>query len=473
MSGRGKYLGAVIRVLLWMIPCFFIAGESSAQQIYTIKNGKMYVELGKKLDDRELEDFITRFHLKDLALKKLIREGFRDSAELAGWEIVVNNGSVVTLTKSLVSADDMRDPVARLLLTGEDFSYDVQYPAISNQVKYGFNKFRDKPQFAVSDSMVTFYLKGHREAREVMLTGSFNDWQPDRLKMQKVDSGWIYDMKLTPGKYWYKFIVDGLWQVDQDNRLSENDGKGNTNSVFFMPNTFFRLKGHLQAKRVILSGSFNEWKEKEIEMHRGADGWTVPVYLAEGTHTYRFIVDKNWMEDPGNSEKLPNEFGEYNSKIAIGKPHTFSLPGYHEAKRVSLAGSFNGWKQQELWMSRTAGGWELPYVLGPGNYAYRFFVDGRPAGDQLTLVLQPNYTFQLAGFDNARAVFLAGDFNNWDPGSLPMKRENGKWVLPVHLSRGKHLYKFIIDGKWLIDPVNPLWEQNEHQTGNSVLWIEQ
>jgi hypothetical protein len=53
-----------------------------------------------------------------------------------------------------------------------------------------------------------------------------------------------------------------------------------------------------------------------------------------------------------------------------------------------------------------------------------------------------------------------------------MKKENGGWIFTAHLSPGKHLYKFIVDGKWIIDPANKLWEQNEYGSGNSVLWIE-
>ena len=69
-------------------------------------------------------------------------------------------------------------------------------------------------------------------------------------------------------------------------------------------------------------------------------------------------------------------------------------------------------------------------------------------------------------------IYVAGDFNNWSPNTFVMKKEGDEWVLKVHLSAGKHLYKYVVDGKWIIDPANKLWEQNEHNTGNSVLWIE-
>jgi len=89
------------------------------------------------------------------------------------------------------------------------------------------------------------------------------------------------------------------------------------------------------------------------------------------------------------------------------------------------------------------------------------------------LVIDPNYTFKLKGFTEAKNVFLAGDFNHWDPKAYAMKKEGDVWIFPVHLSVGKHLYKFIVDNKWIIDPSNPLWEQNEYDNGNSVLWIEE
>jgi hypothetical protein len=135
-------------------------------------------------------------------------------------------------------------------------------------------------------------------------------------------------------------------------------------------------------------------------------------------------------------------------------------------------------------MKKNSTGWELPYVLGPGNYEYQFIVDGQrmpdPANPPLTrngdkdksvLILGPNYTFHLKGYENATNVFLAGEFNDWSTNSLAMKKDDNGWSFTVHLSEGKHLYKFIVDDKWIIDPFNKLWEQNEYNTRNSVLWI--
>lgn len=462
--------------------CFHMnlfAQDSS--KVCTVQDGKMIIKIGNDLSEKELDTFIEQFDLKHLALKQFLRNGFGDSIRKHGWEILVKNKTGLTIAKPLGMAD-ITDPAGRILFSADMPPVDVLFPVVSSSVRFGYNRLRNK-NFVIRDSMVRFFLRGNTEASKVVLAGSFSNWNPEELLMTKTDSGWIRDVKLTPGKYWYKFVVDGHWTVDTDNRTNENDGQGNTNSVFYYTNTLFQLKGYSNAKKVFLAGSFNGWNGKDLAMIRTADGWELPMYLADGTHTYRFVVDKEWMADPGNPLQLPNEYNDFNSVISIGPSYLFKLDGYPDAKKVIVSGSFNGWRDEELFMRKTASGWELPYVLSAGNHEYKFIVDGRSIADPgkpdnaigknvTYLVINPNYTFRVKGFESAKKVFLAGDFNYWNPNSLPMRKEGDEWVVTVHLSKGKHLYKFIVDGKWIIDPGNKLWEQNEHHTGNSVLWIE-
>lgn len=486
MNTRASHTGHTARngfILLVLVLFAGMISDAQPPKVYTIRNGNMHIELGKQLKEASLDSFIRQFDLQGLALKQFIATGFDDSLKKYGWRITVNTPTTCVITKPLVAAEDINNVAYKAIVAGKAHSFDVLFPAVSNSVVLGYNRFRNKFPFRAQDSMVTFFLRNNLNASKVMLAGSFNDWRPDALAMTRTDSGWIAQVKLGPGKYWYKFIRDGNWMTDNDNRITENDGLGNTNSVFYKTNRVFRLEGFTNARRVYLAGSFNNWAERDLEMVRTSTGWELPVYLAEGTHTYRFIVDGRWMADPGNSDRLPNEFNDYNSVVRIGKPHLFKLDGYTDAKKVVLTGSFNKWRKDELFMKKTATGWELEYVLGPGNYEYRFVADNREFTDPAVitadpngnsyLVLQPNYTFRLKGFDKAKKIYLAGDFNNWSPNSYAMKREGDEWVFTVHLSPGKHLYKFVVDGKWIIDPANKLWEQNEHNTGNSVIWIEE
>jgi 1,4-alpha-glucan branching enzyme len=53
---------------------------------------------------------------------------------------------------------------------------------------------------------------------------------------------------------------------------------------------------------------------------------------------------------------------------------------------------------------------------------------------------------------DAREVFLTGDFNDWDPSSHPMKRQvDGAWTIQVPLTHGHHHYRYIVDGKPMLD----------------------
>ncbi len=53
----------------------------------------------------------------------------------------------------------------------------------------------------------------------------------------------------------------------------------------------------------------------------------------------------------------------------------------------------------------------------------------------------------------AKVVHLAGDFNDWHPTAHPMKRQpDGNWLLQVELNHGHHHYRFVVDGKAVLDP---------------------
>ena len=50
------------------------------------------------------------------------------------------------------------------------------------------------------------------EAKEVFLTGDFNQWDIQSLPMKRDKEGiWKLKTPLTPGRYEYKFYVDGNW----------------------------------------------------------------------------------------------------------------------------------------------------------------------------------------------------------------------------------------------------------------------
>ena len=79
--------------------------------------------------------------------------------------------------------------------------------------------------------------------------------------------------------------------------------------------------------------------------------------------------------------------------------------------------------------------------------------------------------FKLAGHADASRVYLAGSFNQWREKELSMIRVKDEWILSIPLAGGKHHYKFIVDGKWITDPDNPVIEDDGFGIKNSVLFV--
>lgn len=53
---------------------------------------------------------------------------------------------------------------------------------------------------------------------------------------------------------------------------------------------------------------------------------------------------------------------------------------------------------------------------------------------------------------DARSVYVAGSFNDWDTKALPLKKyRDGTWRAKIDLPIGRHEYKYFIDGAWAQD----------------------
>ncbi len=72
----------------------------------------------------------------------------------------------------------------------------------------------------------------------------------------------------------------------------------------------------------------------------------------------------------------------------------------------------------------------------------------------------------------AKAVCIAGSFNNWRPqASDMMKLADGRWVKELTLNPGQYEYRFVVDGVWMTDPVCPDTVPNPFGERNSVLTV--
>ncbi|MCK5014453.1 MAG: AAA family ATPase [Candidatus Omnitrophica bacterium] len=72
------------------------------------------------------------------------------------------------------------------------------------------------------------------------------------------------------------------------------------------------------AKSVYVTGSFNDWSLDDGCRLKETDGqWEVYIPLKAGFYKYQFIVDGVWKEDPNNSRRERNSFGDINSLIEV------------------------------------------------------------------------------------------------------------------------------------------------------------
>ena len=79
----------------------------------------------------------------------------------------------------------------------------------------------------------------------------------------------------------------------------------------------FKLEAS-EAREAILAGDFNSWDLTKHKMKKDNKGrWTKIVTLAPGRYEYKFLVDGQWQNDPGNDQMVPNSFGSLNNILTV------------------------------------------------------------------------------------------------------------------------------------------------------------
>lgn len=88
--------------------------------------------------------------------------------------------------------------------------------------------------------------------------------------------------------------------------------------VLELTNVVFSIKAS-QAKEVFVTGDFNNWSmDSDSRMEHSNGAWKKEVRLIGGkNYRYRFVVDGNWIEDPGNPRKELNPYGSMDSLLQV------------------------------------------------------------------------------------------------------------------------------------------------------------
>ncbi|MFH1259426.1 MAG: isoamylase early set domain-containing protein [Elusimicrobiota bacterium] len=91
-----------------------------------------------------------------------------------------------------------------------------------------------KEQFVQKKRHILFQYRNSRP-KTVSIVGNFNRWDPKAHPMIKgKNNSWEVMIKLDPGEYFYKYVVDGRTIRDPNNPNFVDDGQGGKNSMLIV-----------------------------------------------------------------------------------------------------------------------------------------------------------------------------------------------------------------------------------------------
>ena len=259
----------------------------------------------------------------------------------------------------------------------------------------------------------------------------------------------------------------------------------------------------VSISKVAVAGEFNDWSNNAWSMEKINDSMyqfrkKISDFKDKFDWQFKFVINDHYWAEPTEAKyvvpaksRKGNDLYVYNLRMFTAIPSesgnaTFNLKGFQDAENVVLSGSFNKWNEDVFKMKRNDEGWTITLKLRPDTYYYKFIVDGNwiedpnnpdkvineYGGFNSVVSIEGKITFYLAGYENAQDVVLSGGFNDWSEESYKMIKTDSGWTLTTSLAGGKHHYKFIVDGKWITDPTNPIKEYDGKGNINSVVMVK-
>jgi len=81
-----------------------------------------------------------------------------------------------------------------------------------------------------------------------------------------------------------------------------------------------------------------------------------------------------------------------------------------------------------------------------------------------------NFEYNPSG-KKVKSVQLTGQINDWNPAATPLTFDGSVFKATMMLNPGKYHYQVVVDRKWMLDPANPVKEDNNMGGFNSVLVV--
>ncbi len=177
---------------------------------------------------------------------------------------------------------------------------------------------------------------------------------------------------------------------------------------------------NLMAKNVYIAGNFTQGKK--IKMKRNPYGifyYLQPIVQKAGEtnfeYLYKFYVNGVWQNDPTNSD------------VKIQDNVEFSYFYFDDPEKYHL---------------------DKTEVLEIKNaYQTKFYL--------VEFKVHEKHLKRILNKSNIESVSVVGDFNYWDPHINILKKDsNNVFRFKTYLTPGIHFYNFVVDGEWVLDPLN-------------------
>ncbi len=178
---------------------------------------------------------------------------------------------------------------------------------------------------------------------------------------------------------------------------------------------------NLMVDTVYIAGNFSNWKK--IQMKRNQYGifyWIQPIVYKEDKmitdYYYKYNVNGIWILDPVNDNKRLLGTTEY-SYFYFEDPESHYLDSIVILKKEKFQ-----------------------------DDKYFYLVEFRIHEDQLKRVLNKN---------QINTVSIISNFNYWNSDiNVLIKDEKGVYRFKTYLYSGVYYYNFVVDGEWVLDPLN-------------------
>ncbi|KAL8161539.1 hypothetical protein V2J09_013028 [Rumex salicifolius] len=218
-----------------------IAPNSPTEQIIALHEGNKeeppeMIENSKHSDKYCGDNIRSRLHNIELELSSALGVLRSDSGDIltkvhhkSGSEDYMDLSDELEFKENEIfnARDKLRSLRARLaVLEGK-----VALTRIDNQ------KLRDEKRNMITDShkavqlLRTTCVVWPNSASEVLLTGSFDGWATQRKMVKSSNGVFSLSLRLYPGRYEFKFIVDGVWKVDPLRPTINNNGNENNQLI--------------------------------------------------------------------------------------------------------------------------------------------------------------------------------------------------------------------------------------------------